>query len=360
MSSQAASDHARLRSRLLAWYDANKRELPWRGARDPYAVWVSEIMLQQTRVETVIPYYARFMNKFPTTAALAEAPLDDVLSLWAGLGYYRRARMLHAGARAVHERGARRAPRTRDEWLDVPGVGKYTAGAIASIAFGERAPLVDGNVIRVLTRLYGMADDVKKAGTQRAIWAHAERIVDDKRPGDFNQALMELGATVCAPKTPACAACPWMNMCVARKQGDPEAYPRGKTANKAPIEHTAAFVLSSGTRVLLAQRVESARYGGMWEPPMLILPKAPTLATARKVIVWDVAGLHKSGEVTHILSHRRVVARVFSGTVAAVPKTLPAPYERARLVPIDSADGQWDGLALSTLARRVLSASDST
>ncbi|HVJ89394.1 MAG TPA: A/G-specific adenine glycosylase, partial [Labilithrix sp.] len=207
--------HAALHQALLAWYAAERRDLPWRRTRDPWAIWVSEIMLQQTRVETVKPYFERFMQRFPTPLALAEAPEDQVLAAWSGLGYYRRARMLHAGARVVAQRSG--MPADRDGLLELPGIGRYTAGAIASIAYGERVGLVDGNVARVFARIFAIDDDMKRAGMRRAEQL-AEELVPERAPGDWNQALMELGATICTPRAPSCERCPVFRSCRAHAE----------------------------------------------------------------------------------------------------------------------------------------------
>src|SRR5260221_10317179 len=200
--------------KLVAWQRRHGRhDLPWQGTRDPYAIWLSEIMLQQTQVATVIPYYERFLKKFPTVSRLASAELDDVLKLWAGLGYYSRARNLHSGAKLVVERFGGRLPDSPDLIRQVPGIGAYTAGAILSIAYGKPEPLVDGNVARVLSRLNLIAGDYRKGATKERFWAAANELVSgcagmNKNPGDLNQALMELGATICTPSSPQCSGCP--------------------------------------------------------------------------------------------------------------------------------------------------------
>jgi A/G-specific adenine glycosylase len=209
-------------SELLDWYDRVKRDLPWRATSDPYAIWVSEIMLQQTQVATVIPYFERWMARFPTVEALAAAKLDEVLSVWQGLGYYRRARMLHAAA--IQISGA--LPTSAAGWRELPGVGAYTAGAISSIAFGEPVPLVDGNVKRVFARLTAFGEP--DPALEKSAWEWASGELDPDRPGDHNQALMELGATVCTPVNPRCGECPWSARCAGKS--DPMAFPlvRGK------------------------------------------------------------------------------------------------------------------------------------
>ncbi|NNM33942.1 MAG: A/G-specific adenine glycosylase, partial [Gemmatimonadetes bacterium] len=220
---------ASIRTALLAHYDHSRRELPWRGETDPYRIWVSEIMLQQTRVETVIPYYRRWLERFPDLEALAQAEIDDVLLEWEGLGYYRRARNLQAGAMLVRDRYGGQVPDTVSELRALPGVGEYTAGAIASIAFNEPVPAVDGNVKRVLARIL---DELAPSGS--ALRSLAKRLVDPKRPGDWNQALMDLGATVCSPRRPLCERCPLSPWCRARAAGTQEERPAAKPRGGVP------------------------------------------------------------------------------------------------------------------------------
>src|SRR5690349_6148043 len=240
--------------RLLEWYRAHRRDLPWRRTRDAYGIWVSEVMLQQTRVAVVVPYWERWMERFPGAAELAAAPLDDVLACWSGLGYYGRARNLHAGAREVVARYGGRVPGEAAELRTLPGVGRYTAGAIASIAFGRREPLVDGNVARVLARVYAVEEDVKSTAGQKRLWQLAGELVPDEAPGDFNQALMELGATVCTP-APRCEACPVAEACAARAAGRERELPvvgaRAADADKPLLRTVAAWMERRG-RLLLA------------------------------------------------------------------------------------------------------------
>ena len=210
--------------KLMRWYASAKRDLPWRHTSDPYAILVSELMCQQTQIKTVLPYYAKFMKLFPTAKALAKASEQEVLAAWAGLGYYRRARFLHAAAQAVTESGA--FPDTLEGIRELPGVGEYTAAAVGSIAFGLAAPVVDGNVIRVLSRLTALELDASKGEGAKKIRETAQALLDPKRPGDFNQALMELGALVCSPSKPACGGCPLQQHCAAFLAGRPEAYPK--------------------------------------------------------------------------------------------------------------------------------------
>jgi len=250
------------RARLLAWYRAEQRSLPWRGTRDPYRVWISEVMLQQTRVAVVESYYRRFLARFPTVRRLARARLSTVLALWSGLGYYRRARALHAAARVVVRQHGGSLPRLEVELRELPGIGRYTAAAIASIAFDEPTAVVDGNVERVLRRLYG------RRVSGEAIWQQANQLLDPAAPGDFNQAMMELGATVCLPAQPRCPACPVARWCATFAQGEEK-----KTSRRLPRRRKAvAYRLAlRGDAVRLVQRSASDRLmPGMWELPLIV------------------------------------------------------------------------------------------
>ncbi len=255
---------------LLQWYDRHRRVLPWRAAKgeraDPYGVWLSEIMLQQTTVKAVAPYYARFLARFPTVAALAAAPLDDVLKLWAGLGYYARARNLHACAKAVVEQHGGEFPGTEQALRTLPGIGAYTAAAIAAIAFDKRASPVDGNIERVIARLFAVEEALP--GGKPRIRALAEQLTPQHRAGDFAQAMMDLGATICTPKKPACVLCPWMEMCAARARGDQESFPRKAEKKTGALRRGAAFVaLRVDGFILTRTRPEKGLLGGMTEVP---------------------------------------------------------------------------------------------
>ncbi|MBO7743719.1 A/G-specific adenine glycosylase, partial [Paenibacillus sp. MWE-103] len=264
---------------LLHWYLANKRDLPWRMNRDPYRVWVSEIMLQQTRVDTVIPYYERFMAKFPTAAALAEAPEPEVLKCWEGLGYYSRARNLQAGAKEVVARHGGAVPDDRDAVAALRGVGPYTTGAIMSIAFNRPEPAVDGNVMRVLSRYFCLEEDIAKPSTRVGIEKLAASLIPEGAAGDFNQALMELGALVCTPKSPGCLTCPVMRHCEGRMAGKEHELPV-KSKAKPPRRETriAALVAGSGAnagKLLVRRRPDSGLLAQMWELPHVLAPEAP-------------------------------------------------------------------------------------
>ncbi len=259
------ADRALVR-RVLAWYAAHRRELPWRRTRDPYAIWVSEVMLQQTRVEAVLPFYDRFLARFPNVGALAAAPEEDVLALWSGLGYYGRARMLRRGAVAVMERYGGRIPPDPKALRELPGIGRYTAGAIASIAFGLPEPVVDGNVERVLGRWYALESP---AGTARTaeVWRLATPLVPPRTPGDWNQALMELGATVCTPRAPRCAACPARRGCAAFATGRPETIPPARPRPRAETIRVAVALCVVDGRLLLERRSEATPFRGEWDLP---------------------------------------------------------------------------------------------
>ncbi len=311
-----------LHRRLLDWYDAHKREMPWRGHPDPYAVWVSEIMLQQTQVETVRGYFARFMAAFPAVAALAAAPRQDVLKAWEGLGYYTRARNLHKAAQALVAQGGR-LPQDVAGWAGLPGVGPYTAAAIASICFGVSAPVVDGNVIRVFARFLGWGDDFRKPAGRRRLAAWLQPHIDaSRRPGDFNQAMMDLGATLCVPRNPACAACPLRRACVARRGGRQAELPAKPARKKVPTRiAVAALARDAAGRVLFTQRTGEGLLGGLWELPNLMLTCAPTRRDALRALSRQtgLSALRAEplGTVTHLFSHFRLLLYVYAVPVCA-------------------------------------------
>jgi A/G-specific adenine glycosylase len=341
---------------LGAWFEVKARDLPWRRGRTPYAVWLSEIMLQQTRVETVIPYFERFLRAYPDVGALASARIDDVLHLWSGLGYYRRARQLHAAAREVTDRYGGVLPEDAEALRSLPGVGAYTAGAIASIAYGRREPLVDGNVARVLARIEAIDEPLKTPSVTRRLWETAARLVPADLPGRFNEGLMELGATVCTPRDPRCDACPLSHVCSARASGRERDLPVVESKRPVPVVAAVAAVIVDGGLVLLARRREGGLFGGLWEPPMV---EVPTVEAARRALAAVGVALGRTrlrdvGRVVHVLTHRRMevtvaVARRASGL--SVGETLAEPYERAEwLSPVEPRVG------VSTLARKVLAA----
>ena len=253
---------------LLAWYDREQRALPWRGERDPYRIWVSEVMLQQTQATTVLPYYQRFLERFPTLSDLAAASLDAVLKAWEGLGYYARARNLHAAARQVMTEFGGRLPESYVKLRQLPGMGDYTAGALASIAFGQPVPALDGNARRVLARLFAITQDVRRGAGARRLRQLAAVLLPPERPGDFNQALMELGATICTPQTPRCPRCPWRGDCRALAQGIQQQLPLHQRRPALPhYDVTAAVIRDGADQLLIAQRKTEAMLGGLWEFP---------------------------------------------------------------------------------------------
>ena len=262
------------RRALLGWYGENQRDLPWRRARDPYAVWISEIMLQQTRVDQVRPYYDRFMERFPTVAHLGRAPLEDVLKAWEGMGYYARARNLHRAARRVVDEHGGQIPYDPVRILDLPGIGPYTAAAILSIAFGRDRPVVDGNVVRVLSRLFHLTDNPASSAARKRMDGLAGRLLATGRAGDFNQAMMELGATICTPSNPRCGECPVNPYCAARKLlPDPSVLPRKRPRAQRPHRHVVAGIVHRNDKVLIVRRPTDGLLGGLWEFPGGVVSK---------------------------------------------------------------------------------------
>ncbi|MFC3691004.1 A/G-specific adenine glycosylase [Chenggangzhangella methanolivorans] len=338
---------------LLAWYDCHRRALPWRAApgrrTEPYRVWLSEIMLQQTTVKAAGPYFLRFLERFPDVASLAAAPLDDVLKLWAGLGYYSRARNLHACAKAVVERHGGRFPGSEAELLALPGVGPYTAAAIASIAFDRPATVVDGNVERVVSRLFAVAAEMP--GAKPEIRRLAATLAPKSRHGDFAQATMDLGATICTPRKPACALCPWSASCAARAEGAPETYPRKAKKAAKPTRRGVAFVATRPDgATLLRDRPPKGLLGGMAEIPTgrwaedvdlsasgeTLAAEAPLSARWRRV----------PGAAAHVFTHFSLELAVMTAEVGA---DVPAPTG-ARWVQA----GDLPGEALPTVFRKAL------
>ena len=268
----AAQKRTALAGPLLEWFSRARRDLPWRTEpRDPYRTWVSEVMLQQTRVDVVVPYYLRFVARFPTLRALAKAPLDDVLAHWSGLGYYARARNLHRAAqKALREHGGA-LPRTSAELATLPGFGPYTAAAVASLAFGEQVALVDGNVARVLARMLRLPGDATQARV--AAWNEVRALLPEGRAGEFNEALMELGATVCTPRAPSCRDCPLAWACRSRPRGDAEDFPAPRARKKRPLLRWSAVALFRGDgAVLLSRRPAGSLFEGLWDLPSAELP----------------------------------------------------------------------------------------
>jgi A/G-specific adenine glycosylase len=334
---------------LLQWYDRHRRVLPWRARKgeraDPYAVWLSEIMLQQTTVKAVAPYYARFLARFPSVAALAAAPLEDVLKLWAGLGYYARARNLHACAQAVVREHGGRFPDSEEALRTLPGIGAYTAAAIAAIAFDRRASPVDGNIERVITRLFAVEEELP--GAKPRIRALAEELTPPRRAGDFAQAMMDLGAGICTPKSPACVLCPWIEPCAARARGDQESFPRKAEKKTGALRRGAAFVVVRAYQFILTRtRPEKGLLGGMTEVPTTEwtreFDEATALADAPLKAQW-----HRSpGLVTHTFTHFPLELVVYRTDVTAARK----PPAGMRWTPLVGLAGE----ALPNVMRKVV------
>ena len=308
-----------VRPALLTWYDANARDLPWRRTRDPYAIWVSEVMLQQTRVDTVTRYYQRFLARFPTPAVLADSSEDAVMSAWSGLGYYRRARLLHAGVREVVAKYEGRVPEGAVERRALPGVGAYTCGAIGSIAFDREEPLVDGNVARVLSRLELIETPLGRADTEKRLWASAAELVRGERPGALNQALMELGATVCTSTNPRCELCPVRGVCAARAADRVDELPIAR-AKKPPKDVRMVAVVAIDARdaaALYLVRGTAALFGSLYGLPT---KEGEGRDAAREAL--EDAGLSATleaaaaGEVRHVLTHRRLHVEVWRASAA--------------------------------------------
>ena len=288
---------------LLEWYEREKRDLPWRGESDPYRIWISEIMLQQTRVETVKGYYARFLERFPTGEALARAPLQDVLKLWEGLGYYSRARHLHEAARVIWQ-SAGAFPNSWQRLRALPGVGDYTAGAVASIAFGERVPAVDGNVRRVASRFFGVRESVESPAVQRALRALVADTVPEASPGRYNQALMELGATLCAPVAPKCELCPWQPYCDACAEGDADSLPVHEKKRPPKAVDVAVCLLTLEGRVLVARRRERM-LGGLYVFMLIEDETDPARVRERLCEIGFRCGAPRAlGQARHVFTHR--------------------------------------------------------
>jgi A/G-specific adenine glycosylase len=334
---------------LLQWYDRHRRMLPWRAPKgeraNPYRVWLSEIMLQQTTVKAVAPYYARFLARFPTVAHLAAAPLDDVLKLWAGLGYYARARNLHACAKAVVEQHGGQFPDSEEALRALPGIGGYTAAAIAAIAFGRRASPVDGNIERVIARLFAVTEDLP--GAKPRIRALAEALTPGRRAGDFAQGLMDLGATICTPKNPACVLCPWMDACAGRARGDQDSFPRKAEKKTGALRRGAAFVaLRADGCVLTRSRPEKGLLGGMTEVPTTAWTRDFDEATALADVPLRARWRRVPGIVTHTFTHFPLELTVHAAKVSNAVRT----PDGMRWVPLDRLAGE----ALPNLMRKVV------
>ena len=333
---------------LPTWFEGARRPMPWRepgadGRRDPYRVWVSEVMLQQTRVETATPYFRRFTERFPTVVALAEAPLDDVLKLWEGLGYYSRARNLHRAALQVVTEHDGVVPSDEEAFRALPGVGPYTAAAVLSLAFDAPLAVLDGNVIRVLTRVFAVDADARSGRTRRQLQELADRLLDPAHPGRWNESVMELGATVCTPRSPACPRCPLNGVCQAYQSGTPEAFP--VVTKRAPVPHhtiAVGLVIDDARRVLIQRRPEDAMLGGLWEFPggKVEEGETPGVACARELheeLGIEVEVGAPVARVEHAYSHFRITMHAFRCRLVA-GDPVSETGEPIAWAPIDALD----------------------
>jgi A/G-specific adenine glycosylase len=340
-------DAAALHRRLLAWYRRHRRDLPWRATRDPYRIWLSEVMLQQTQVASATPYYHAFLERFPTLASLAGARPEAVLAAWAGLGYYRRARHLHQAARLVQREDGGHVPETPERFGRLPGVGRYTTGAVLSIAFDRPLPVLDGNVARVLARLAALPAAVRDPRGARALWSLATTLVPMRRAGDWNQALMELGATVCTPRAPRCPQCPVRAQCAGFALGRPEDFPPPAPRRTGVKVRRAVARIEWRGRLVVARRA-GPLLAGLWEPPGVTLEPGRTAARALRAELLRLgvrARLTKTRHVVrHTITHRDIEAQVWRGSLASAPP---------RSANVRSIDVARPAVALTALARKV-------
>ena len=349
--SEAPARTGTIRSRLLAWYDATKRDLPWRESGDPYRIWVSEVMLQQTRAETVIPYYERWMERFPTAVELAEASLEEVLLEWRGLGYYARARNLHRAANIVGRRFGGLLPRTEEGLRELPGIGEYTAAAIASIAFGLAVPAIDGNARRVFSRLFDLP-----APTRGELRGLASELVDPGRPGDFNQAVMEFGALRCTPRSPVCGGCPLERLCLAKSRGTVERRPAPRRrARVREVELAVLAAIDREARVLVVRRPEEGLLGGMWEFPAAEV-KGGVHRARRSRTIWRADSESWEGSVPPPPPERPVPRGGRGGTLPKVVRlgdvTAPLQPPEGDLCTLSRGGGGWRGAGSRRWKRR--------
>jgi len=304
---------------LLDWYGKEGRVLPWRQTRDPYRIWLSEIMLQQTTVAAVIGYYQRFLDNFPTVDHLAATPLETVIDLWAGLGYYARARNLHAAARRVVEDFSGNFPEELEELMTLPGIGRSTAGAISALAFEKRAPILDGNVRRILCRLFAWQEAPRSSRAEKQLWLWAELLTPRHRIHDYTQAIMDLGATVCTPRSPTCDACPLQGLCQARQLGLEQQLPLRQKGKKVPVRVESALLVCRKDEILVRRRPASGLLGGLWEFPTITVPEGKTPAVQAERLLADLGGsgpLEPLGTIEHIYSHFRLELHLFRANLS--------------------------------------------
>ncbi len=313
---QSTAHRTAFRRAIIQWFRRAARPVSWRGTKDPYAIWIAEIALQQTRVDQGTPYIERLLHRFPDVRALAAADLDEVLKLWEGLGYYARARHLHAAARRIVHDRAGQMPTSAAEWLDMPGVGRYTAGAIASIAFGEAAPVLDGNVKRVLARLIDLDESIDNPKVVQRLWDLMDRLVRGAAPGDFNQGMMELGAQICTPRAPRCLVCPVQTFCRAHAAGTVESRPVRWPKPAVPHHEVVIAAVKKNGRYLLGKRPQGGLLGGLWEFPGGKVKPGETHPAALRRELREELGIRVTigdhvATVEHAYSHFRVSLHVY-------------------------------------------------
>lgn len=325
----------RFQKDLILWFKGNQRSLPWRQNQDPYKIWVSEIMLQQTRVDTVIPYFNRFIDKFPTIRALAEAEEEEVLKAWEGLGYYSRARNLQTAVREVHEQYNGSVPKSKAEILKLKGVGPYTSGAILSIAYGKPEPAVDGNVMRVISRIFASFDDISKQTTRKKIEAIILKMISKADPSSFNQGLMEIGALICTPTSPSCSHCPVQSHCQAFAQDIQEQLPvKAKKAKPKQKKLACAFIKNENKQVLINQRPSTGLLANLWEFPIVEISEEKAVEKQLSDFLLTEFRIHTNvGEqifdVQHVFSHLKWDIKIFSVELLSMVET---SSERAKWV----------------------------
>lgn len=329
MSAAQEDRYREIARRVIRNYRKTKRDLPWRQTKDAYAVWISEVMLQQTRVAAVIPYFERWLHSFPTIEALAAAELDAVLAHWSGLGYYSRARNIHSCAKELQLNYQGALPQSAKELRKLPGIGRYTAGAISSIAYGAQEPLVDGNVARLLSRVFKIEENIKSTAATKELWRLCAAMVPRSAPGDFNQGLMELGSLTCTPKNPNCPTCPLRTCCGAHRQDRAGELPvvskRKAEGEKALLASDAALLLRQG-KILLAHRKTEGLFGGLWE-----LPQAGARAGLSELVGLSLEFSKRRPSMVHrqVLSHRRLQIRVWPASASGRPRLAAnSPYQR--------------------------------
>ena len=335
--------HQSIRKKLLAWYDKTKRDLPWRNTKDPYHIWVSEIMLQQTQVKTVLPYYERWIKTIPTIEKLATTPERKILKLWEGLGYYSRARNFKKAAQIIYKEMNGKLPKTVKDLQNLPGIGRYTAGAISSIAFGLNAPVLDGNVKRVLSRLFCINDNGATIVSENRLWEKADDLVPVRRSGDFNQALMELGATVCTPKSPICQQCPVRTICKAFLKNRVNEFPLSKKNVPSKKIEVSAGIIMKNKKVYIQQRTKGGLMGGLWEFPGGKRERGESSEECLKREINEelrvrVVSLNKVMTIKHTYTQFRVTLNVFN-----------CKLQKKRIQP-DGCE-QWKWVSLSSLKK---------